>query len=255
MNEREIAENLIQFALASSVAIGIAAKVPDVDDDAFRSASGALMRISGAPILVTNWHVVDAYRTLAEQRETQFYFSDVAFDPRARLWSEDKDLDLAVIAVHELKILRDRNRAVGIPDICVYEPAVWPPPPPQPGDSVFFAGWPEVGRSVDVAKMEATFQPYSFVGATIAALTDRGFTIEFDRTRLRGVRGDETQEQLQERRLSGLSGAPIYRDMSGVGKPHELVGFVERFSEAWDVLCATSSLHITKNLKLEPWRG
>jgi hypothetical protein len=250
MNEREIAERLIQFALASTVAIGVAAKTPTDDPHSFRSASAALIRLSGVPILITAWHVIEAYRVLAAQRDTQFFFADCAIDPIERLHCESQDVDLAVILAYDLRIRSDRNEAVGIPDVHVYEPAEWPPTPPRAGDSIFFAGWPEVGRSVDVPKLEATFQPYAYVGATISDVTKQSFTIPIDRTRIRGITGRETQQQLQEKDLSGLSGAPIFRDMSAVGRPHELVGFIKEFAPNWDVFIATSALHIQADLQI-----
>jgi hypothetical protein len=251
VNEQEIAEGLIHFALEPTVAVGIAATTPTDDPDSFRSASGTLIRLSGVPVLVTNWHVVEAYRKFAAQRETQFFFADTAIDPVERLHSESQELDLAVLLAYRLRIRADRNAPAGVPHIRVYEPTQWPPAPPQPGDSVFFAGWPEVGRSVDFANMEATFQPYAYVGATIQEATADKFTIQFDRARFWGVTGLETQEQLEERQLSGLSGGPIFRDMSASGRMHELVGFITEYGVNWDLLIATSALNIRPDGRID----
>jgi hypothetical protein len=250
MNEDQLAAELLHFALESSVAIGIASKVPSEDPDSFRSATGALVQLYGRPLLVTNWHVIQRYRELSQMRETQFFFADRAIDPLPRLQSENQDLDLALIRADGLRLRADRNRNEGIPDLSVYEPQQWPPAPPQVGDSVFFSGWPEVARSVDVPTMEATFQPYGYLGATIADVTEMTFTVHFDRTSVRGVTGRETHEQIHENELSGLSGTPIFRDMSRQRKPHELVGFIKRFAKAWDTFLATSASHIREDLSL-----
>jgi hypothetical protein len=242
MSERELAERLISFALEPTVAIGIAATTPTEDPDSYRSASGLLIILEGVPYLITDWHVLEKYRTLASFRETQFFFADTAIDPIERLHAESKELDLAVLLAYNLRIRTDRNRLSGVPHVRPYEPRVWPPSPPQPGESVFFAGWPEVGRKVDVANMEATFSPYAYVGASVSEVGSGNFTIQFDRSRFRGVSGFETQKQLQERDLEGLSGSPIFRYMPALSPEPELVGFVREYSKTWDLLIATSAL-------------
>lgn len=244
MNEQAIAERLIQFALVPTVSVSIAATTPTEDPNSYRSASGALIRLSGVPLLVTNWHVIEAYRGLAAQQETQFFFGDTAFDPIARLHSESEDLDLAVLLAYNLKVRAARNQPAGVPHIRVYEPTQWPPAPPRAGDSVFFAGWPEVGRSVDIENMEAAFRPHAYVGAMIQEVTEGGFTIPFDPSTFRGVTGRETEEQLRESDLSGLSGGPVFRDMSAFGRPPELVGFIKEHARTWGLMIATSALHI-----------
>lgn len=249
MEEVAIAARLIHLALQPTVSIGMAAVPPSDDKDSFRSASGALVYISGVPLLVTNWHVIDAYRTLSAQRKTEFFFADQAIDPIERLRDENRDLDLAILFAYNLRILATRENDV--PNIKPFEPAAWPPEPPSRGDSIFFAGWPEVGRSVDVAKREATFQPYAYVGAQIADVGSSLFTIEFNRKHFRGVTGRETQQQINERDLSGLSGAPIFRDRSGKGGGADLVGFVKEHTQDSDVLIATSALHIHPELRIE----
>ena len=249
MDEQTIAKALIHLALQPTVSIGIAAVPPSEDKNAFRSASGALVYISGVPLLITNWHVIEAYRTLSAQRSMQFFFADQAIDPIERLRDENQDLDLAILFAYNLRILSTREN--GVPNIKPFEPIEWPPQPPKRGDSVFFAGWPEVGRSVDVASREATFQPYAYVGAHIADVGNGGFTIEFDRARSRGVTGRETQQQINERDLTGLSGSPIFRDRSSEGLSPDLIGFVKEHMPVFDVLIATSALHIRPELRIE----
>lgn len=251
MNEREIAERLIHFVLEPTVSVGIAEMTPTDDPESFRSASGVLLRLRGVPYLITNWHVLEAYRNLAAQRATQFFFAENAVDPIQRLHSESAELDLAVLLAYNLRIPVERNRLAGVPDVRVYEPEQWPPAAPEAGDSVFFAGWPEKGRSVDIENMEARFRPYAYVGATIQEVTDGGFTIPFDPTDLRGVTGLETKEQLQERDLSGLSGGPIFRDMSASGRAPELVGFIKEHATTWGLLLATSALHLRSDGQIE----
>lgn len=250
--EREIASRLIEIALRPTLAIGIAATTPTDDPESFRSASGALIYLSGVPFIVTNWHVIEAYRTFSARRETQFFFADRAIDPISRLYAESEELDLAVVIAAKLRIRSDRGRLAGVPDVQPYLPARWPPTPPQAGDAVFFAGWPEVGRSVDVANREAAFQPYGYVGATIQDVMPDKFTIQFDRERFVGITGAETRNQLQERRLSGLSGSPIFRDTSNSGGlAPELIGFVKEYSESWDLIIATSALNLRADGRLE----
>jgi hypothetical protein len=251
-DEREIATRLLEIALRPTVAIGIAATTPTDDPDSFRSASGALIYLGGIPFIVTNSHVIEAYRTFSAQRETQFFFADCAIDPIPRLYAESRELDLAVVIAAKLRVRSDRGRLAGVPDVQPYIPARWPPAPPQAGDAVFFAGWPEVGRSVDVAKREATFQPYGYVGATIQDVMPGKFTIQFDRERFVGISGTETPGQLQERKLSGLSGSPIFRDTSNSGGlAPELVGFVKEYSKNWDLIIATSALNLRADGRLE----
>lgn len=249
MDERATAERLIRFALEPTVSIGIAAVPPADDEQAFRSASAALVYLSGVPLLITNAHVLEAYRLLSAERTTQFFFADNAIDPIERLRAEDRDLDLALLLAYNLRI--DTRRDAGVPNIKPFIAQQWPPEPPRAGDSVFFAGWPEVGRTIDVPQREATFQPYAYVGASIADVGGSGFTIEFDRTKFRGVTGCETEQQINERDLSGLSGAPIFRDTTTNGGTPELIGFVKEHMQLYDVLVATSALHITANLRIE----
>lgn len=251
MNEQEIAERLIQFALAPTVSVAIAAMEPTDDPESFRSASGVLVRLGGVPYLITNSHVIEAYRGLAAQRKTQFFFPDNAVDLIERLHSESQELDLAMLLAYNLRIRIDRNRAAGVPDIRMLEPEQWPPAAPRAGDSVCFAGWPEVGRRIDIENMEAKFQPYAYVGATIQDVTACGFTIPFDPAGFRGVTGRETREQLQEQNLSGLSGGSVFRDMSAFGRAPELVGIIEKHAGTWGLLIATSSLHLRASGSIE----
>jgi hypothetical protein len=247
---------LIEIALGPTVAIGIAATTPVDDQDPFRSASGALIYFRGVPFLLTSWHVLETYRTFSRERQTQFYFADCAIDPVARLFMENDEVDLAVIDASNLHIRRDRARLLGVPDVQPHRPSQWPPPPPQAGDNVFFAGWPEVGRTIDIANMEATFQPYGYVGATVRDVTRHIFTVEFERDQFRGVTGLETRAQLEERQLSGLSGTPIFRDTSGTGGlVPELIGFVKEYSENWDLMIATSALNVRADGRVEWFAG
>ena len=252
MTEQEIAESLIQFALEPTVSVGITAVPPTDDRASFRSASGVLLRLRGVPYLVTNSHVLDAYRGLAAQGETQFFFAENAVDPIERLHAESPELDLAVLLAYSLRVPVKRNRLAGVPDIRVYEPTQWPPAAPQAGDRVFFAGWPEVGRSDDIANMEARFRPYAYVGGMIQEVTAGGrFTMYFDPSVFRGVTGLETLEQLQESNLSGLSGGPVFRDMSSFGRAHELVGFIEKHGAMSKAMFATSALHLQEDGQIE----
>jgi hypothetical protein len=165
--EREIQTQLTQIALSSCVHILIAPKPPIDADPVFFSASGALIDFGGRPCLVTNKHVLDAYRKRAAVRPTVFEFAEIGIDPEPRLYSEDESVDLAVIRLDGLNIRVDRGVLTDIPHVQLYKPHEWPTTEPRKGDQVFFAGWPEVGRVVDVEEREAAFTPYCFTGTEI----------------------------------------------------------------------------------------
>jgi hypothetical protein len=243
--QREILTRLIELGLTSCVHILIAPKPPIEVDDVFRSASGALIDFGGRPCLVTNKHVVDAYRELSAVRPTVFELADIGIDPKVRLYSEDEGVDLAVIRLDGLRIRVDRGALTDVPKLQLYHRDEWPATGPQVGDQVFFAGWPEVGRNVDVEEREAVFTPYCFTGIEIHSVPDDQFTMRFERERFQGIMGWETAAQLAERNLSGLSGTPIFRDTSlSGGLVPDLIGFVKQYSCEYDYLIATSALNL-----------
>jgi hypothetical protein len=244
-DERQIATSLIEIGLSSCAHIIIAPRDPSDQQALFHSASGMLIDFDGRPCLITNKHVLDAYREESVKRATVFEFAGVSIDPLQRLYSEDATVDLVVLRLDGLRIDVARSSLSGVPKLQLYKPPKWPPNAPQPGDSVFFAGWPEVGRRIDAAEAEAAFQPYSWTGVKIQSVSDDQFTILFERERFQGVSGWETAEQLAERNLSGLSGTPVFRDTSVVGGlAADLVGFVKQYSPGMDYLVATSALNI-----------
>lgn len=251
-DERQIATSLIEIGLAPCPHIIIAPRDPGDQEAQFHSASGALIDFAGRPCLVTNKHVLDVYRAESAKRPTVFEFAGVGIDPLQRLYSEDAAVDIAVVRLDGLRIDVARSPLSGIPNLQLYRPPKWPPNAPQPGDSVFFAGWPEVGRKIDISEAEAAFQPYSWTGVKVQSVTDDQFTILFERERFQGVSGWETAEQLAERNLSGLSGTPIFRDTSvSGGLAADLIGFVKQYSPGMDYLVATSALNLRADGRIE----
>lgn len=250
LNERLIASRLIDIGLASSLHILIAPAEPEAHRTEFYSASGALIDFGGRPCLVTNKHVVDFYRAQIALRPTVFEFAGARLDPLARLYSENDLVDLAVLRLDGLRI--DVHRDGGVPRLELFKRKKWPPQPPRAGDRVFFAGWPEVGRSVDVEEREVSFRPYSWIGMEIRNAGYDQFSILFERDKFQGVTGWETPDQLAERNLSGLSGSPIFRDPSTDGRlAADLIGFVKQYNPDLDYLVATSALNLRGDGKIE----
>lgn len=244
---KNAADRLADSGLLSCVHVLIAPKDPNDGAAPFYSASAALIDFGGRPCLVTNKHVLDVYFAELDRRPTVFEFAGIGIDPLPRLYSEDADVDLVVLRLDGLRIRADRDLQSGVPNIQFYNLTRWPPAPARAGDRVFFAGWPEVGRSVDRAVAEVMFQPYSWYGTEIHNVAGDQFSILFERERFRGTTGWETAEQLAERNLSGLSGTPIFREAS----PPEIIGFVKQYSAALDYLVATSALNLRADGQIE----
>ena len=254
--DREIASSLCDIALAFSTQIIIGrTDVAATDPSRVRSATGSIIDIGGRPCLVTNKHVLDAYREERAKGPTVFEFAGVSIDPDdRRLYAENTQVDLAVVRLDGLQIRVDRSVVAGVPDLQVFKRTDWPAEPVSVGDKVFFAGWPEVGRRFGDDDNELIFQPYAFVGVEVRTVTDDQFTCLFDRSQFSGIFGWETARQMSERELSGLSGSPIFRDFGdGVLAP-DLVGFVKQYKPEYDYLIATSANNILADGHIRPFR-
>ena len=255
--EREIATNLGDIAAAFSASIIIARPAPgDAPAPRVFTASGGLVELAGgAPCLITNKHVLDVYRAEAMSGPTVFECADCALDPIARLWHEDESVDLAIIRMDGLRVRSSRSKLAGVSNLQLFQRATWPADPVKPGDKVSFAGWPESRSSIDHDAMEVTFTGYIFIDMEVRAVTDDQFSLLFERSKWHGVFGWETPEAMAERDLSGLSGAPIFREALRNGIIiSELVGFVKEYQPTLDYLIATSANNILPDGRITPFR-
>jgi hypothetical protein len=101
------------------------------------SATAFVLDCGSTPFLVTADHVVTGFEQFRDQStgDARFQVGRLVLDLDSRILARDADLDLATIDITK----KELNR-LGITSVIAGDD--WPPPPPKPGDPLFFSGYP-----------------------------------------------------------------------------------------------------------------
>jgi hypothetical protein len=155
------------------------------------------------PFAVTAGHV---FETFVEHRRKYrvrgCQIGNVGFNPEERLISRGKDLgiDIATFEVTPEEIAATNKKVVQGTD------GVWPPPP-QPGEIVFFGGFPGVERD-PIGPDEMVFGLHGAMTG-LTSFTDRQLCCQLDRSGWIDVRGLGLPPVGYD--LGGVSGGPMLR--------------------------------------------
>jgi hypothetical protein len=196
------------------------------------SGTAVLLNLNGKLIALTCSHVLDSYRKIHGNPNTNFQIGDLELNPLDKIIDESgsSSLDLVTIDLQGLS-LRELQNDKGIGSF-FFTPARWPPEGVKQGDFVAFGGFPGVWRQ-NLSWHEIQFDSWSSGGTEVSSVSEDHFVCQFEREfwvetfNLRGRDG------LDLRNLGGLSGSPVFIHRSIY---LELVGIVYEFSESLDLM-------------------
>jgi hypothetical protein len=249
--QRDYGRQIIQLAGLYSSAVIIGDRT---DPESLTTASGFLIGFDERVFLVTNSHVMQAYReTLGKWPNARFQFFDTVFEPNIVDEDRSERVDLAVLDVSGIDFTPKtesywKSSASELQILC---PQKWPTAPPKPGESTVSVGWPGKMRSENNGDLEMAAFP--MLGQFVGDLQQTSFTITFDREFWIDTDFSPDNPILQETELGGISGSPVFAMHRGVAQI-ELVGIVKGYGELYDTLyCARADL-IGRDGKIESER-
>jgi hypothetical protein len=204
-----------------------------------KSATGVLISLRDRIILVTDWHVVDAYRSYRKQNHSaQLQFAETAINLDSRIIDEDQDLDLVTLDMTNATIKRAVPWSAGMPaTLTPFLPSVWPPADLLQGDVVFFGGYVGAHRREELGGRILIHQPYSVSSLCVTGVFTGQFSIRIDRSGWQSVDGRQNHPGIELKDWGGLSGSPIFRvrEVGAIIEP-DLVGFVKEHKPEYEVL-------------------
>jgi hypothetical protein len=218
--------------------IGYAPQSANEEGSVVGSGSGTLLRVGGKEVLVTMRHILEIYRNAhGVDDRIGMHFGGLSFEPR--IVDESAATDLAVL---EVKGLPFERADPDFPPLRFLEPTRWPADDAEEGDTVFIGGWPEAYRNIRDGGAELHFEKYDTIVATVTGAFYDRFTCLFDRGEWSSRFSDRAYEQ--DRRMSGKSGGPVFRETRGKVLTFDLVGFVKEHDPETDVLVVSSASNI-----------
>jgi hypothetical protein len=155
------------------------------------------------PFAVTAGHVYEGFAEhLRKYRVRSCQIGNVGFNPEERLiaWGKYQGLDIATFRVTSEEIAATGKRVVRGAD------GAWPQPP-QPGEAVFFGGFPGAERD-SIGPDEMVFGLHSAM-PRLTSLTDHQLCCQFDRSSWIDVRGLGLPPVGYD--LGGVSGGPMLK--------------------------------------------
>jgi hypothetical protein len=222
-----------------------------VDRGILYNGSGFLLASPSGSYLITNAHVIQKYRDIAEAYDDAiFQFGEVVFKPRIKTQDANELVDLAVIDVAGMHFKRSPGyweSAVSRGGLRAFCPTRWPLPAPTIGEPILISGWPGKYRSVEGAG-ELEFAAFPMVGHFVGDVTERFFTIPFERDYWISHDFDPANPVLRETTFGGISGSPVFWIRRNPPPERlELIGVVRTYGETYDVLYCTRADLIDEN--------
>jgi hypothetical protein len=240
-DQRDYGLQIIQLAGIYSSAVIIGDRSEPMS---LRTASGFLLGFDERVFLITNSHVMEAYRDVKNRwPDARFQFFDTVLEPSIVDEDSTGRVDLAVLDVSgiDFEPKTESYWKSSASDLQVLRPRTWPNVPPQSGESTVSVGWPARMRSETSGGLEMAAFP--MLGQFVGDLQQTSFTIGFDRKEWIGTDYSPYNPVLQETELGGMSGAPVFALHRGGLFPLELVGVVKEYGVQFDTLyCARADL-------------
>ena len=234
--EEEMTE-LSRFAMRYSVPILIRSRNERWSPDIPGSGGGLLIVIGDKKRLITASHVLTKYREeYVRDAATLFEFGGVPINATRRLLYEDATSDLAVIDLTDAA-LPTRPNELPAPEF--FSPQPWPGNDVVVGDRIFFGGWPGAYRRVRENGMDVFLGYDSILNVPVTGVSDHEFQVKFDRSNWSSLLVDgstKPKDYVEDRRLGGHSGTPVFRISPTVERP-ELVGFIKQDRGDDAVIC------------------
>lgn len=185
---------------------------------------------------ITADHVYRQYlKDLEEHENVQAQFGGSTIYPEKRLIDRDRELDLATFDVPSIFVSSSKNPRIH------HRPDIWPIPPLQQGEVVFFGGMPGALREFkDLATR--LDQPFMVSGQIVHDVTKTNIVLHVDFSNM--VRTGPEEIDLTEN-IGGMSGGPVFRVVptrERLDDPRrgaiELVGIIYEYYESLGGLMA-----------------
>jgi hypothetical protein len=188
------------------------------------NGSGFFVQIAGPPFFVTAAHVVRQLQKDSESQpgQVKVQVDDESIDLLASLIDIDDALDVATVRVPD-----------GLPNAInkwIYRRSVerWPPPPPQEGRGLFFAGYPGAYRS-ELSRRHVEFGLYGGL-LTATSVSQTSIVSQLDRGLAEALPG--LSPPPANAWLGGMSGAPCWT-LTQIG--WRLAGVLYQYSQDYEL--------------------
>jgi hypothetical protein len=138
------------------------------------NGTAVLLNLNGKPIALTCSHVLEGYRKIHGNPNTNFQIGDLELNPLDRIIDESgsSSLDLVTIDLQELN-LRELRNDEGIGS-SFFTPVRWPPQDVKRGDFVAFGGFPGRWRQ-NLSWHEILFESWSSGGTEVSSVSEDHF--------------------------------------------------------------------------------
>ena len=186
------------------------------------------LECGGPPLAVTAAHVYENYWSRKQNNSNLVcQIDNLPFDPENRLIDRDHGLDIATFRIEEQEITRLGKWVHKV------DQSEWPPSPPQPGQGVFFAGFPS--RTI----LDSQSVEYDIHSALLIAtvVNDRNIICQFERDEWVDILGKGLPPK--NNWLGGLSGAPLWTLQEKPIVKWSLGGIISEYSQDFELLYAT----------------
>lgn len=231
--EKQLAEQYARYALmfAAPIFFGLP---PELGGMAAGLNNGTvtLLELNGRRFGITASHVIEGFRQRsAEDKQVVCQIGRFNVEPLARLISENKKHDLAVLDLNNI----DPRQLGGVGPIkhAFHAPREWPPQPPEADKFVIFGGYPG-SRREQHDQDGVMFGTVSSGGSRVNSVQEDVFTFQTEIGQC-FISFDLDGRGFTD--LPGMSGAPVMiRRQTDEGiDVFDMVGIYFEYHEEWDI--------------------
>lgn len=229
----DLGEQLERYPLRCAIPVFFGPALKPGTTMTVSNGSASLVALSGAPHVLTCWHVLDGYRqALQEGRLFVFQVGDCKLDPLAQLVDEDEAFDIVVIRLSEAQA-SEVTQGSGNFGTFFVEPPAWPPAAVVEGSFIAFGGFPgELRRALSFK--ELSFGAFASGGSRVTSARDTYLVCQFDRENWVMQKFEPEPANIR-----GMSGGPAFalrRSPEAGIISYEFVGVIYEFSEDYELL-------------------
>lgn len=199
-------------------------------------------------LLVTAAHVFEEYKKVKEvNNDVVCQLGNVPFDPINKVIDSNDILDTATFDIegHEHTIAKAGK------SFLTHLASAWPPPPPEVGKSIFFAGFPGIERIHSKNnKNKINFGSYNIIEA-VDQVTERNILLTYNHKEMIDIFGNGLPPEGYN--FAGISGAPLITvvdNKSGL-QTWRLGGIIYEASTEFGIIYATRADFILPDGKIK----
>lgn len=209
-----------------------------------RNGTATIVDFGKGPMIITAYHVMDAYKEWREKEKIIFQIGNLKVDPLPRIISESQEFDLVTITISEKERLEIASE--GEIGRAVYSPSQWPPDSPTGKDWVIFGGFPGKWRQYP-SSGEIIFDSFSCGATEITSVSENKFLVKFSRKYWAKSFDFHGHDELHD--LGGLSGAPCFliKKLSAGLMIFPLIGIIRSFNANLDAMYVSLVKHINSD--------